>query len=121
MICRPWSLCTLALTAALSPALATAQDQPAAAPNFNEHVKPILRQYCLKCHGDDTQEADLNLQAYGSLLRGGSGGKVVEAGRASQSVLFQAITNPDDDARMPPSSPPLPKEKIEIIRKWIDG
>jgi WD40 repeat protein len=90
-------------------------------PNFDEHIKPLLRQHCLKCHGDDKQEADLNLQSYGSLLRGGGSGKVVEAGRSSQSVLYQAITNPDDDARMPPNSPPLSKTKIELIRKWIEG
>lgn len=122
MRCQSGRLYSLiVLFAVLTPAVAAAQEKPAAAPNFNDHVKPILRQYCLKCHGDDKQEADLNLQAFGSLLRGGSGGKVVEAGRSSQSVLFQAITNPDDDARMPPNSPPLPKDKIEIIRKWIDG
>lgn len=50
----------------------------------------------------------------------GSSGKVVEAGRSGQSILFQAITNPDDDARMPPNSSPLPKEEIDLIRKWID-
>ena len=90
-------------------------------PNFDEHIKPVLKQHCLKCHGDDKQEADLNLQGFVSLLRGGGGGKVVEAGRSSQSALYQAITNPDDDARMPPNSPPLAKAKIELIRKWIDG
>lgn len=102
------------------PAIADAAEK-AAQPNFDDHVKPILRQYCLKCHGDDKQEADLNMHGYASLLRGGSGGKVVEAGRSSQSVLFQAISNPDADARMPPNSPPLPKDKIELIRKWIDS
>jgi WD40 repeat protein len=88
--------------------------------NFEEHVKPILRQHCLKCHGDDKQESDLNMQTYEALLRGGSGGNVVEAGRSGQSVLFEAITNKDADGRMPPNSPPLPQEKIELIRKWID-
>ncbi|MFT5523810.1 MAG: hypothetical protein ACI9G1_001200 [Pirellulaceae bacterium] len=90
-------------------------------PNYKDHIKPILRQHCLKCHGDDKQESDLNLQAYSSLLRGGGGGKIVEAGRSSQSTLFQALTNPDADARMPPNSSPLSKEKIELIREWIDS
>jgi hypothetical protein len=90
-------------------------------PNFTDDIKPILRTHCLKCHGDDKQEAGLNLQSYGSLLRGGSSGKVVEAGRSSQSLLFQAITDPDDDARMPPNSPAIAKPKIEQIRKWIDS
>ncbi|NQV25513.1 MAG: hypothetical protein HQ518_14230 [Rhodopirellula sp.] len=103
--------------------LANADDQPnaKATPNYEEHIKPILRQHCLKCHGDDKQEADINLQVYGSLLKGGGGGRIVEAGRSSQSILFQAITNSDADARMPPNSPPLSPEKIELIRRWIDS
>lgn len=89
--------------------------------SYEDHIKPILRQHCLKCHGNDKQEADINLQAYAALLRGGSSGKIVEAGRSSQSLLFKAITNPDDDARMPPNSPPIPEERIALIRKWIDS
>ena len=91
-----------------------------AAPNFIDHIKPILRQHCLKCHGEDMQEADLNMQAYAALLRGGSGGKIVEAGRSSQSLMFQVISTDDADARMPPNSPPLSAEKIALIQKWID-
>jgi len=87
---------------------------------YIEHVKPVLRQHCLKCHGDDTQEADLNLQAFTTLLRGGSGGKIVEAGRSSKSRLIEVLTTADADARMPPNSPPLAKEKIELIRRWIN-
>ena len=110
------------LAALAMPLVVRGQDKGKdASPNFDEHVKPILKQHCLKCHGDDKQEADLNLQSFVSLLRGGGSGKVVEAGRSSQSALYRAITNPDDDARMPPNSPPIPKPKIELIRKWIDG
>lgn len=89
--------------------------------SFNDQIKPILRMHCLKCHGDDTAKSDLNLQTYASLLRGGGGGRIVEAGRSGQSLIMQAITNPDADARMPPNSPPLSKEKIELIRQWIDS
>lgn len=101
--------------------LTAAEPAPVAAPNFKDDIQPILRQYCWKCHGEDKQESGINLQAFAALLRGGSGGKIVEAGRASQSLLLQAITNTDDSARMPPSSPPLAEEKIALIRRWIDS
>ena len=94
--------------------------QKSAPVTFIEHVKPILRQHCLKCHGDDKQEAGLNLQAYGALMRGASSGPVVVPGRASQSVLIRVLTNPDADARMPPDSPALSDAKVAVIRKWID-
>jgi mono/diheme cytochrome c family protein len=89
--------------------------------SYEEHIKPIFRQHCLKCHGEDKHEADLNLQTYATALKGGGSGEVVVAGRSSQSLLFKAITNPDDDARMPPNSPAIPQAQIAMIEKWIDS
>ena len=84
---------------------------------FADDIKPILQKYCLKCHGNDDQNADLNLQNYATLLQGGSAGEVVKAGQSGTSVLMQAITNEDDAARMPPDSPRLPEEVITLIAK----
>ena len=87
---------------------------------FADDIKPILQKYCLKCHGNDDQNADLNLQNYATLLQGGSAGPVVKAGQSGTSVLMLAITNEDDAARMPPESPRLPQEVITLIAQWID-
>ena len=90
--------------------------------NYAKDILPILRRHCLKCHGEDTQKADLNLQTYAAALKGGSGGAALVAGRASASLLFEAITNEDPDARMPLNSPPLAENDVELIRVWIqDG
>lgn len=96
---------------------ATANEPPI---SYNDHIQPILRKHCVGCHGNDKQKAGLNLQTYAASLKGGSGGEVVVAGRSSQSLLFQAITDPDDDSRMPPEKPPLPDEQIQLVQKWID-
>ena len=89
--------------------------------SYEDQIKPIFGQHCVACHGEDKQTADLNLQTYAAVLKGGSGGEAVVAGRASQSALFKAITDPDDNVRMPPKKPPIPKEQIELIQKWIDS
>ncbi len=89
--------------------------------SYENQIKPIFRQHCFACHGEDKKTADLNLQTYATVLKGGSGGEAVIAGRASQSALFKAITDPDDEARMPPKKPPIPKEQIALIQKWIDS
>lgn len=89
--------------------------------NFNQQIKPIFREHCLKCHGEDEQKADLSLQTYASTLKGGSGGAAVVAGRSGQSLLFKAITDPDDGARMPPNRPPIPQAQITLIKQWIDS
>lgn len=100
-------------------ALLSATTAAAAPVNYESDIKPIFRRHCLKCHGDDMQKADLNLQSYASTIKGGSGGEVVVAGRTSTSLLFEAITNTDEAARMPPNAPPLSDKEIELIRTWI--
>ena len=42
-------------------------------PNYEEHIKPIFREHCLKCHGEDEQKADLNLGSFATVSKGGSG------------------------------------------------
>src|SRR4051794_31623341 len=34
---------------------------------FSGTVRPFLQQYCVKCHGGDNVEADLDLGAYGTM------------------------------------------------------
>lgn len=102
---------------ALAASISSADD---AVISYDEQIKPILHQHCFSCHGDDKQKSGLNLQSYETLLKGGSSGVAVVAGRSSQSQMYKAITDPDDEARMPPKKPPLPKEQIALIQKWID-
>ena len=87
---------------------------------FEDHVAVILRRNCVQCHGEGKQEAGLNFTSYASLLKGGSGGKVVEAGRSSASRLYGVITDADPAARMPPDADPLPPDAIAQIKQWID-
>ena len=106
------------LSLMLLPALRAAESD---AVNFEEHIKPIFREHCLKCHGEDEQKGDLNLQTHASALKGGTGGAALVAGRASQSLLFKSITDPDDGARMPPKKPMIPQAQIALIQRWIDA
>ncbi|WP_395750701.1 c-type cytochrome domain-containing protein [Prosthecobacter sp.] len=101
--------------------LGTAASAAEAVITYEEHIKPIFREHCLKCHGDDEQKADLNLANFTAVLKGGSGDKAVVAGRASQSLLFTAITAEDDAERMPPKKAAIPAPQIELIRQWIQG
>ncbi|MCX6851882.1 MAG: hypothetical protein NTY98_23530 [Verrucomicrobia bacterium] len=105
----------------LLPFLLTSAHAADAVITYDEHIKPIFREHCLKCHGDDEQKADLNLANFTAVLKGGSGDKAVIAGRASQSLLFTAITAEDDAERMPPKKAAIPAPQIELIREWIQG
>ena len=87
---------------------------------FDDNVAGILKKNCLQCHGEAKQEAGLNFATYASLVKGGSGGVVVVAGRSSASRLLEVIATEDPDARMPPDNDQLPADQIAMIKTWID-
>lgn len=87
---------------------------------YDDDVKPLLRQKCFGCHNPDRKSGDLDLTNFTNLMIGGGSGKVVEAGDASSSYLYQLITH-EEEPYMPPESPKISDDMIEIVRKWIDG
>jgi hypothetical protein len=88
-------------------------------PVFEGRVREILRARCLKCHSDDEQKSDLNLQQYATAMKGGSGGVSIVAGKPNSSPLFQSIIHAEGVEKMPPKSDKIPAEEIEVIRAWI--
>jgi hypothetical protein len=87
--------------------------------NYEEHVAPILRNSCFRCHDADTSKADLNLSSYAAALKGGGNGKIVVSGDPDGSKLYKAVTHAEEPT-MPPKSK-LPDKEIEIIKQWILG
>lgn len=86
---------------------------------FDGPIREIFRTRCFKCHGDDEQKSDLNLQQYATVMKGGSGGAAVIPGKPNSSPLFHAITHVEGVEKMPPKSDKIPEEEIEAIRAWI--
>ncbi len=103
----------------LSANVATAQ-QPAAKINYNDHVRPIFRQHCFKCHSQDRAESDLMLDNYAATMTGGAGGEVVAGGDLGGSRLW-ALVNHDEEPTMPPEQDKLPAAQLALIRQWIEG
>jgi mono/diheme cytochrome c family protein len=106
----------LAILIASLPLAATAAEAP---PTWEKHVRPILKARCFKCHSDDEQKADLNLQTLAATLKGGGSGDVLKKGRPNSSLLMQSIEHADGVEKMPPKSAKMPEEEIELIRQWI--
>jgi WD40 repeat protein len=89
-------------------------------PNYDDDIKPIFRRYCFQCHSASEARSGLNLEAYTGVLRGGSSGEAVAPGRASTSLLYQAIAQEKDGVpRMPQGGAKLPDPTIATIREWI--
>jgi hypothetical protein len=88
---------------------------------YEEHVLPILREKCLACHSQDKKSGGLRLHTYTTAMAGGSSGVVIKPGDPDGSSLY-LVTSHRQEPHMPPKSPPLPKEGLELIRQWIqDG
>ncbi len=102
---------------------ATEQSRAAAAsePDFNTHIAPLFKKYCLGCHGADDAEHGLVLETHESLLKGGRGGAAILPGKSDSSRLVLML-----DGRARPAMPPErnegpTKDEIALLKSWIDA
>jgi hypothetical protein len=90
-------------------------------PDYNEQIAPLLRKYCVGCHGADSPEGKLTLDSFEGLLKGGERGAALAAGRSDQSRLVRVLTGEAEPA-MPPEGEAQPTpEEIALLKTWIDG
>src|SRR5262245_31994629 len=93
----------------------------AAEVDFVKDIKPILEQSCLSCHGPEKTKGGLRLDTKEGLLKGSKRDKVVKAGNADESRLYEVITLPKNDpAHMPSEAESLPKAQIDKLHDWIN-
>ncbi|HUP82269.1 MAG TPA: DUF1549 domain-containing protein, partial [Pirellula sp.] len=86
--------------------------------SFERDIRPILRQYCIDCHGaTEKKEGKLDLRLVRFMKLGGDSGPAIAVGKASESLLIQRVV----DGEMPPGESHLPTAQLEILRKWIDA
>ncbi|MFG0333134.1 MAG: PSD1 and planctomycete cytochrome C domain-containing protein [Maioricimonas sp. JB049] len=85
---------------------------------FETHIRPVLVERCLECHGRDDQSGELRLDSRSSLLKGGAGGAVIVPGHPEQSRLTEAIRQ-TGELEMPPSGPKLTDDQIAAFETWI--
>jgi hypothetical protein len=107
---------TSALAFAISAGLAAASDV-----DFVKEIKPILEKSCLKCHGPEKPKGGLRLDTLEGLTKGAKSGKVLVAGNAEESRLYEVVTlEKDDPDRMPNEGEPLNKLEQELLKDWIN-
>jgi uncharacterized membrane protein len=88
---------------------------------YARHIDPILDANCVACHGEGKVKANLRLDSYDRLMRGGEDGAVIIPGQPDRSTLLKRIMLPPDDKKFMPSEgkPPLKAEEIAWIKAWI--
>ena len=113
---------TTASSLALS--LAFSASAIAEGPDFNREVRPILSNYCFKCHGPDdkSRKAELRFDIRENALgKAESGAHAVVPGKPEASEAITRIFSTDPDELMPP--PSMKKElndaQRDILKRWI--
>jgi hypothetical protein len=88
---------------------------------YGARVEPIFAERCFTCHGPSKHQANLRLDSYKSLMRGGKDGPVIRAANAQGSDLFRRITLPPghDDFMPKEGKRPLSSDQVKVIELWI--
>lgn len=91
--------------------------------DFEKDVRPILQANCIACHNVTTNEGDLILESVEAMLKGGSNGPAIVAGKPEESLLFK-LSRRGDDPVMPPmpndrQAKPLTPRELGILKLWI--
>ena len=98
------------------PVLAAPLPQVAQQVAFDRDIRPILAARCLGCHGEKTQNGGLRLDAKAFAMQGGQNGPVIVAGKALESRLYQRVSAPNDDERMPPAGERLTAAEVGLLK-----
>lgn len=91
--------------------------------DFEKQIAPIIKAACIKCHSatpPNKVKGKLRLETKEHAMKGGSGGKAIVAGKPENSPFYTLLLEADPEDRMPSDADPLPKEQIELIKKWIE-
>ncbi len=86
---------------------------------FETHIRPVLRVYCLDCHGGEEKlQGGLDLRQVRLMEKGGKDGPALDKGKPEASLLLDRMKS----GEMPPGEKKVPPEQIALIERWIrDG
>jgi mono/diheme cytochrome c family protein len=92
--------------------------------DYARDVQPILKKHCYSCHGPQEQDSGYRLDVRDVALKGGGSGEpAIVPHDAKSSPLFQRVSSPDEDTRMPPKDsgkPPLSADELKTLKAWIE-
>ena len=89
-----------------------------AAPSFmfETDIRPILKVYCLDCHGaDDKLSGNLDLRLVRLAIKGGKHGPALKQGDPSASSMVERMKS----GEMPPGEKKVPEAQVVLIDRWI--
>lgn len=86
--------------------------------SFTKTVLPILKDHCIRCHGED-KEGGLYVMSYEGVMAGGKSGGFVVAGDPDTSRVITSVEKTKEPFMPPRVFPALTPDRIQAIRLWI--
>jgi len=94
--------------------------------DFNRDIRPILSNYCHKCHGPDPAQRKggvdgLRLDVREGAIADQGGYAAIVPGQPEKSAVVERINSTDSDERMPPKEmgKQLSPREIRLLTEWI--
>ncbi len=88
--------------------------------SFEQEVAPILTSNCLQCHGEEQASANLRLDTYNMIAKGGRSGVPVVPRVPQRSGLVLRMVAENEQQRMPRGRAKLADAEIMTIARWIE-
>ncbi len=92
--------------------------------DFEKEILPIFRRNCLACHSATEAQGDLVLESPAAILKGGSEGPAVVAGKSATSRLLILASNQKEPFMPPPDNDvkakSLTPQELGLLKLWID-
>ena len=86
---------------------------------FENEIRPLLVERCVKCHGPKKSESNLRLDALAGAIKGGDNGPAIVPGKAGESLLIKAVRH-EGELKMPPDEK-LADREIAALVSWIQS
>lgn len=88
---------------------------------YNDIIQPVFQNKCYSCHGPSKQKGKLRLDSEEAIAKGGKDGKILMAGKSTESELYKRLTlDLLEKKHMPPKGKSQPSEaEIALIHWWI--
>jgi hypothetical protein len=84
---------------------------------FERHVRPLLVEHCVGCHGPKKRMGGLRLDTRAGLVEGGENGPVVKPADPDASRLVQAVRR-TGELKMPPKKK-LKQAEVDAVAAWV--
>jgi len=83
---------------------------------FEKDVRPILKQHCFHCHGEEPKpKGGLDLRTVKMMKKGGESGAAIKPGDLAGSHLWERISSDE----MPEGPKKVTAAQKEILKRWI--